>query len=160
MPDIVSGKPLPAKPETNFYFLSLILGVMIFFVPPLTRKLTTHIESSFVPLGFKRGGAVLGLMVAGRAAGAAMSGLGASDTAVRRMARIGEIVVRADEFRSRYHHRKDIQNLAEERDQLEKHLHQDYERSSQADEEAAQRLQRQRDLIALTKKAQSEIEEK
>jgi hypothetical protein len=160
MPDIVSGKPLPAKPETNFYFLSLILGIMIFFVPPLTRKLTTHIESSFVPLGFKRGGAVLGIMMAGRAAGAALGGLGASEGAVRRMARIGESVVRADEFRSRYQHRKGIQDLAEERDELERRLHQDYERSRDSDEQAEERLERQRNLIELTKRAQAEMEEK
>lgn len=160
MPDIVSGKPLPAKPETNFYFLSLILGIMIFFVPPLTRKLTTHIESSFIPLGFKRGGAVLGIMMAGRAAGAALGGLGASDSAIRRLARIGETVVRADEFRSRYQHRKGIQDLAEERDNLEKRLRQDYQRSQDDDEQAAERLRRQQNLIELTKRAQAEMEER
>jgi hypothetical protein len=99
-------------------------------------------------------------MMAGRAAGAALGGLGASDTAVRRLARIGETVVRADEFRSRYHHRKEIQNLAEERDDLEGRLRQDYQRSQDADEQAAERLQRQQNLIELTKRAQAEMEEK
>ena len=158
MPDIVSGKPLPAKPETNFYFLSLILGVMIFFVPPLTRKFTTHIESSFVPLGFKRGGTMLGLIAAGRTAGIGLSGLGVSDYTITNLRRFSESVIRADEFRSRYANRKRMEDLAEDRDALERRVHEDYERERAEDEEAAENRERQQDLIALSRQAGADLQ--
>lgn len=66
MPDIVSGNPFPHNPQSNFYFLSLILGVMILFVPSMTRKFGNHLGSSFFPAGFRWGGALLGLSAIGQ----------------------------------------------------------------------------------------------
>ncbi|RME14061.1 MAG: hypothetical protein D6797_09695 [Bdellovibrio sp.] len=56
MPDIVSGKPFPPHPKENFFFLSIILGLMILFVPSITRKFGNHLGSSFFPPGIRWGG--------------------------------------------------------------------------------------------------------
>lgn len=158
MPDIVSGKPLPSRPESNFYFLSLILGIMIFFVPPLTRKFTTHVESAFIPLGLKWGGAMVGLSLAGRTAGAAIAGAGASETIFQNIRRFTEHAKRADDFRSRYEHRQRTQDLTERRDDLENHLHTELERGKRAEKDAENRENLNESLFEMSERAKKEMD--
>lgn len=158
MPDIVSGRPLPARPESNFYFLSLILGVMIFFVPPLTRKFTSHVESAFIPLGLKWGGAMLGITALGRTAGAAMAGMGASESVLHGMRSVAERAMRADDFRSRYDHRRRTQEITERRDELEENLRTDFERERMAEKRAENQKFLNENLVDLSEKAKKEMD--
>ena len=123
MPSIVSGKPFPAHPETNLYFLSVILGVMILFVPPLTRKFGLHIESAFVPLGFRWGGALLGFQAIGGLGGAAFARAGVSSETFEKLKPFGASLLHAEEFKARYDHRSEIRDLKEETRHLERESH-------------------------------------
>ena len=123
MPSIVSGNPFPAHPETNLYFLSIILGVMIFFIPALTRKFGAHIESAFVPLGFRWGGAMLGLGAIGSVGGMALSRAGMSLEGIEKIKPWGERILQAEEFKTRYGNRRDMRDLKEDRSRLEGKVH-------------------------------------
>lgn len=120
MPDIVSGKPFPARPEANFYFLSLILGILIFFVPSLTRKFVSHLGRPFVPLGFRWGGAMLGVTGLARAGGVALAGAGVSTRAMGTAKTVFERAARVEDFRTRYQLGKRVQTLEGEERTLEK----------------------------------------
>lgn len=119
MPSIVSGEAFPARPETNFYFLSLILGIMIFFIPPLTRKFASDVERAIVPLGFRWGGARLGLTAFGGVSGTILSQAGASLERLEQLKPLRDRLLRMDEFKARYSRRAEIQDLKEENRKLE-----------------------------------------
>ncbi len=83
MPEIVSGRPLPPNPQANFYFLSLVLGIMIFFVPSITRKFGNHLGSSFLPPGTTWIGTMLGISALGRMTTKSLYGLGLTSSQAR-----------------------------------------------------------------------------
>ncbi len=145
MPDIVSGKSFPAHPEANFYFLSFILGVMIFFVPSLTRKFAVHLESAFMPLGFRWGGAMLGLAAAGKVGAGALAGLGASARSVDQIKWWKDRALKVEDFRTRYDFRTQIHDLKEQRNQLEQKLRED-EEEEHASRDAVAEIQEGRDI--------------
>lgn len=134
MPEIVSGRHLPQNPPTNYYFMSFVLAIMIFFIPTVTRKFTQHIQGTFVPLGFRWGGAMLGIAAVGRASSATLSAAGVP-------AERGEIfeflktrLSRAEEFRARFKSRLDVQELDRDRAELEAKLRKDSEEEGKAKE--------------------------
>jgi hypothetical protein len=114
MPEIVSGQPFPAHPRTNLYLLSLILGIMILFVPSLTRKFVTSVGSSFMPLGFRWGGAFLGLTFAARAGGSLMGAMGFSQNARHSMHNMFHNAMEGEEFAARHQHRQHGHHLEHE----------------------------------------------
>lgn len=154
MPEIVSGQPLPPQPETNFYFLSFILGVMLFFVPTLTRKFAVHVGQAFVPLGFRWSGALLGIGMAGRLGGAALGAAGMPLQVVHRLEPWRERVSKAEEFHTRYEHRKEIQELKAEQAEIEEQLRKDFHDEHEARHWAEEAHEEEHDhFFELSKKA-------
>lgn len=123
MPQIVSGEPLPAKSDDNFVFLSLILGLMILFVPSLTRKLVTSVSSSFVPLGFRWGGAFIGATLLAKAGGSVLGALGASHRFRHGFSEAFHMGAEGEEFAARYGHRKSHHHLEHKEHQQEHQIH-------------------------------------
>ncbi len=83
LPEIVSGQPFPPNPQANFYFLSFVLGIMIFFTPSITRKFGNHLGSSFLPPGTTWIGAMLGVSALGRMTTKSLYGLGVTSSQAR-----------------------------------------------------------------------------
>jgi hypothetical protein len=155
MPDMVSGQPLPAQPASNFYFLSFILGIMILFVPTVTRKFTVQIDSAFVPLGLRWGGGFLGVMAATRFTSAALAGAGVSMERIERLKPWRDRALRGEEFRDRYDRERESAELRADDRELERKLHQDYEQ----EQEAAKTFSEPQDNLAeLSKRAEEEMQ--
>jgi hypothetical protein len=76
MPEIVSGKPFTTHTNASVYFLATILGIMILFVPSMTKKFGNHLGHPMYPPGFKWGAVMLGLTASSR--GLASTGLNIS----------------------------------------------------------------------------------
>ncbi|MBX3023011.1 MAG: hypothetical protein KF799_15150 [Bdellovibrionales bacterium] len=158
MPDIVSGRPFPVHPEANIYFLSLILGVMIFFVPALTRKFVVQLGSAFVPLGFRWGGVVLGAAALSRVGGTAMSTVGISAKTGARFKFWRDRISALEEFRTRYEGRKKMQDQMRQRRDMELRLHEEFE--SDKFERGETRLNERDRLLNLSRQAKKETEDK
>lgn len=122
LPEIVSGEPFPTK--ANTYFLSLILGVMILFVPSMTEKFGNHLGSSFVPPGFKFGAAMLGINAFTRT----FSAVGLPITP-HRWSTITHYAMAAQHSRERSRHQREALEMESERSDLEQRL-QDYQQES------------------------------
>lgn len=114
MPEIVSGQIFPAHPRANMYFLSLILGIMLLFVPSLTRKFVTSVSSSFMPLGFRWGGAFVGLTFAAKASGAFLGMMGVSGHTRHAMHNMFHHAAEGEEFAARHAHRQHSHHLEHE----------------------------------------------
>lgn len=159
MPSIVSGQPLPPRPGTNFYFMSLVLGVLIFFTPAITRKFGAQLQSAFVPLGFRWGGAMVGLAAVSRIGAPALNHLGMSSETIERVKPFGREVFKAEEFKRRYETRSKMRAQDEDRSDLERKL-----RQFESEERSARQMlsqvpeNRENKLVELAKKAQREIE--
>lgn len=115
MPVIVSGDPFPSNPPTNFYFLSFILGIMILFVPSMTRKFTSHLGGGIFPKVFKFGGAALALTGIGKVGALGLGAIGADASKASLMIepwlrRAGNI----DDFKSKYQNLKELQRTEDE----------------------------------------------
>jgi hypothetical protein len=158
MPSIVSGEPFPPRPDSNIYFMSIVLGVLIFFIPALTRKFGAHLESAFVPLGFRWGGGMVGLAAAARLGVPLLAHAGVSTEALERMRPYRDQILRGEEFKRRYENRATMRDQSEDRRDLIKKLREydDQERSaqnifSQATESQADRF------VMLSKKAKQEM---
>lgn len=54
LPEIVSGDSIASYSGKNVYFRSFILGIVMFFVPPITRKFVTHLGHSMITPGLTR----------------------------------------------------------------------------------------------------------
>lgn len=112
MPDIVSGQPLPPNPHANFYFLSLILGIMLFFVPSITRKFGNHLGGSFVPLGMRLVGTTLGLAAIGAMSTASLAAAG---VATQKFSYHWNVwrhrLINTDELLRTYHDKREIEAL-------------------------------------------------
>lgn len=156
MPDIVSGKPFPPRPQDNYYLLSLILGVLIFFVPTLTRKFGSQVGSAFVPLGFRWSGAMLGITAFSRLGALGLSGAGLAVQGGEPFRFAAQKVLKAEEFRTRYSRRKENRDLEQEVRSLEEKLHEDYENEMEAREMMSEP---NTSLIELSKKAKREMKE-
>jgi hypothetical protein len=171
MPDIVSGRPFPPNPPANFYFLSVILGVMIFFVPTLTRKFSGHMGASVLPLGFRWGGAALGLGLAAKLGSSTVSAAGISARLTESGKYLKEKVSSLDNFSDRYRTRNEIRNLRTEKAQDEAVLQEEEEEERSALSEVKPKVdstdlsgnqdsKSQRDsLVELSKTAKREIDE-
>ena len=122
MPEIVSAEP-PDHARAIYYFRALILGIMIFFVPSLTNKLVRSVSQSFVPMGFRWGGAFLGLTLFSRASGGLMNmaGLSAGHGVIPHGVVHG--AVEAEEFAARYRHREHARHLEHEVEHLSHSAH-------------------------------------
>lgn len=144
MPSIVSGEPFPSSPQQNFFFLSLILGILILFVPTLTRKFAVHIESSFVPFGFKWIGAAVGTAGLAKLGGSTASALGVSGKVAEKFQTMRHGVMKIEEVETRYHASKTIRDL-----KMEEH-----DKKKQEKEEKKFAKDR---LIELSKKAKDEV---
>jgi hypothetical protein len=171
MPDIVSGDPFPAVPPANFYFLSVILGLMIFFVPTVTRKFGSHLEGSFVPLGLRWGGGMLGISAFGKAAaplvGAAGVPVESSDQVTQWTKRASKI----DDFKSRYEQRRYSRDLEDAKKSLQERLSDEHEQDQMASKEISQlsegslgidereEKEKKKPLFELFKKAKRDLEE-
>lgn len=123
MPEIVSGHPFPASPRANMYFLSLILGIMLLFVPSLTRKFVTSVSSSFMPLGFRWGGAFVGLSLFAKASGSIMGFMGFSHSARHTMHNMFHHAAEGEEFAARHQHRQHGHHLEHEAHHAEHKVH-------------------------------------
>ncbi|MCB9024813.1 MAG: hypothetical protein H6625_00720 [Bdellovibrionaceae bacterium] len=121
MPDIVSGEPFPAQPKANFYFLSLILGIMILFVPAITRKFGNHLGSSIYPPGFRWMGQMLALGAVGKVSTLGLSALGKT-VSPEKMNIWRHRILTAEEFRKRYKHQHETLDLMSEKAELEHKL--------------------------------------
>lgn len=153
MPDIVSGRHLPANPPTNFYFMSFVLAIMIFFVPSVTRKFTQHIQGTFVPLGFRWGGAMLGIAAVGRAGSATLAAAGVPAESGEIFAFLKNRLSKVEEFRTRFKSRLDVQERDRERAELESKLRHDSEEEEKAREKVKE------SPLDLFKRAKKEAEE-
>jgi hypothetical protein len=114
MPEIVSGTAFPANPRPNFYFLSFILGVMILFVPPMTRKFVVSISSAFMPSGFRWGGAFIGIGLVGKLGGSMLGRMGMAASTRHSVHGFSHHVFEAEEFAARHRHRHHAQHLEHE----------------------------------------------
>ncbi len=147
MPDIVSGEPFPPHPEGNVYFLSLILGLMIFFVPSITRKFGNHLGSSFFPPGFKWAGLMLGLNAIGKIATVGKVAVGG--TAGPLMGGTFQIwkrrILSIEEFHKRYRLQKKAESLEFEKSDVEHELQEIYREEREAEQLAESRFSSQFD---------------
>lgn len=66
-PDIVSGQASSSYVKASVYFMSLVLSVMILFVPRITQKFAGHLSSSMFPPTVRALGAIFGISIASRA---------------------------------------------------------------------------------------------
>ena len=66
-PDIVSGKASSSYIKASVYFMSLVLSVMIFFVPRITQKFAGHLSASMFPPTVRALGAIFGISLSSRA---------------------------------------------------------------------------------------------
>lgn len=121
MPEIVSGQPFPPHPAANLYFLSLILGIMILFVPSITRKFANHLGSSLYPPGFRWMGQMLGLGAIGKVSSLGLTSLGAS-LSPHKWELWKHRILTAEEFKKRYKHQHEIIDLEEKNTNLEQNL--------------------------------------
>lgn len=110
MPDIVSGRPFPPNPSSNYYFLSLILGIMIFFTASITRKFGNHLGSALFPQIFKWGGAMIGLTTLARFSSAGITAAGYTTPSTMWKHRF----LFAEEIWNRYRDEHKIQHLEQE----------------------------------------------
>lgn len=123
LPDIVSGRSFPANPESNFYFLSLILGVLIFFTATITRKFANHLGSTIFTSGFRWGGAMLGIYAFSRLGGLTAAVVGIKPPIIREpYVTIARRTLKIDEFTGRARQGKKIENLEMEKEDLETEL--------------------------------------
>jgi hypothetical protein len=117
LPDIVSGKPFTTLVSPNTYFLSFILGIMILFVPSVTRKFGNHLGSSFLPPGLAGGAILAGVATV-------LKGFTAAGIAVDvdKWKRRSHHVLTGIEFKKRYKHQQEVLQLKSKSSDLEDKL--------------------------------------
>ncbi len=167
MPDIVSGKPFPPNPPANFYFLSIILGIMIFFIPPLTRKFAAQMGGPILPAGFRWGGAGLAMGLGMKLGGSVFSAAGVR--AVHHMGGIREKISKADLYTDLYRARNEIyeaQSAKQKKDSMlrdevenEENMSKAIDSSHSSSEQAAQGEESSDNFLELSKTAKKEIDE-
>ena len=148
MPSIVSGKPFPSDSEDNIYFLSLILGIIILFVPSITRKFGDHIGSSLFPPALRWGTTIVG--VSAMSKGLSATGLPVSP---HNWSAWTHRALAADEVRKRSKDRRQFLDLKEKNYNLE-HEFEEYQHE-EADYESKERNDY---LISLSKQAKLSFE--
>lgn len=168
LPDIVSGKPFGpiAGVSPSTYFLSIILSIMILFVPSITRKFANHLGSSFFPTFFKAGSIILGL-------GAVSKGLSAAGApgVGMQIKKQSHRVLMGLEFRKRYQHQHELLDLKDRNYELEHELKEVREEDEmyhtrsnfspeydqEPNQEAEKRLRNKNRYLALSKRAKEEL---
>lgn len=123
--DLVSGKPFPDQPAQNFLFMCLVLGIMIFFAPSMTKKFGNHLGSSFFPAGFKWGGMMLGLTAGAKIASAGLAAMGTpiGHGLLHQWHTWKHRVLAAEEFKERWSHVAHGKHLEHEVHHLKHHGH-------------------------------------
>ncbi|MCB0356999.1 MAG: hypothetical protein KDD40_08335 [Bdellovibrionales bacterium] len=150
MPEIVSGKPFPAHPDSNYYFLSFILGVLLLFVPSITRKFVLQLSSSYFPPGFRYISTLLGLSVVGKTFSATSL---TPHTPDHHWGAYSHRALAAIEIRKRFQHQRYTQNLEEELRDLEGELDESRRR-----EYVYNRMRIEENFLESSRKAKQELE--
>lgn len=153
MPEVVNTKALPSRLDANYYFLSAILAVTIFFAPTLTRKFASQAGAGPTPHGVRLKNIVLGMTAAGWVGSRGMAVAGFHPP---------------EQMRSVYHEMRhwslmpleiSQRRRAEERiESLEADNHHKAAEMERLKEEAEALQQEEEDMLGLMRKAKSEME--
>ncbi|MCB0390901.1 MAG: hypothetical protein KDD58_06415 [Bdellovibrionales bacterium] len=119
MPSIVSGQSLPTRHDKSIYFMSLVLGILLLFVPSITRKFTLTLGGSYFPPGFRYFATLLGLNLVGKTYSATFSGSSFSD---QKFSTYTHRMLAGMEIRKRFLHQQYTLGLEHEVKDLEEEL--------------------------------------
>lgn len=163
LPEIVSGNPLTISVSPKVYFLSLILGIMILFVPSVTRKFGSHLASTFLPPGLGEASALLGVSTVLK--GLSMAKLPIS---VEKGRGLAHYAVTGLEFNKKFKHERERLSAEKSDEHLKKrlkaHYHKDLEEKKRAKEVAqdlkSHKIRSSKDdsYIHLSSRAKSEFD--
>lgn len=150
LPDIASNKPFPVPPPSTYLFLSFLLGVLILFVPSMTRKFGSQIGGAFFPPGSRLGGTFLTTALIGKVGHAVTGG-----TLSAPMAKVRHFALRAEEIFSRVHDHRHVAHLQAEKRELE---HEFRHKLDAAEEELEHVEKEAHQSVALHWRAKKEFE--
>lgn len=160
LPEIVSGDSIASYSGSNVFFRSFILGIVILFVPPITKKFATHLGHSMITPALTRSLSFV-------AFGAAW-GIGTKSVAMATGAKtVGEGVQRmthristAEDIAHRYVSQRKVSDLTNENEQLKSEEEEYREHQYNIAENESQRLRSHLSDVKKYNDAQERIFEK
>jgi len=133
LPAIVSGEPFPNHPDSNYYFLSLVLGISMLFVPPITRKFGNHLGSSIFPSEAGWGMAFLGLTALGKVAGGGLWAAGVTRASIgQRFQIIKHDFLSGREFKRTHELTHQVEDLHDKKAEAERRMRKQSVRAKEA----------------------------
>ncbi len=130
MPEIVSKKSYGPSIEASIFLRSIILSLLILFVPSMTRKFAESLGHSFAPPFVKAGAMLLGTTLLSK--GVAVAGAPALAQKVHHQS---HNIHAAMEFRKRYKHRQKILELEHQNERLRDTFEAQHDQTEEEDNE-------------------------
>lgn len=148
MPDIVRGSSFPVPPPANYFFLSLLLGILLLFVPSMTRKFASQFSGPFFPPGTRLATAFLTIGMI-RKTGQIV---GSAAPPSNRGESLRHLAMRSETFMSRLHDRRHATAVDREKQEIEREF------KLRLKQEEEEDVQREEEFLELTRRAKKEFE--